>query len=148
MDQDVIEAMLIAIEDDNPDAEVLYEDHGGYVRIHTPWLRRVTRKSLAATLGRSFRLVDLEPSLSGFAGRMRYVGDDALEWHQAADELRRIQWLAYRAKSLSLERDAELASSAKARQCWEEDQAWQPLRETVEKMLSPTTGVRLSRRST
>jgi MmoB/DmpM family len=67
MDQDVIEAMLIAIEDDNPDAEVLYEDHGGYVRIHTPWLRRVTRKSLAATLGRSFRLVDLEPSLSGFA---------------------------------------------------------------------------------
>ena len=48
MDQDIIEAMLIAIEDDNPDAELLYEDRGGYVRIHTPRLCRVTRKSLEA----------------------------------------------------------------------------------------------------
>jgi toluene monooxygenase system protein D len=81
IDQDIIEAMLTAIEDDNPDAEVLYEDRGGYVRIHTPRLCRVTRKSLEAVLGRSFRLADLEPSLSGFAGRMRYVGDEALEWY-------------------------------------------------------------------
>ena len=81
MDQDIIEAILIAIEDDNPDAELLYEDHGGYVRIHTPRLCRVTRKSLEAVLGRSFRLTDLEPSLSGFAGRIRYVGDEALEWY-------------------------------------------------------------------
>jgi toluene monooxygenase system protein E len=56
-------------------------------------------------------------------------------YFQAADELRRIQWAAYRAKSLSLEHDAELASSAHTRQRWEEDSAWQPLRETVEKML-------------
>jgi toluene monooxygenase system protein D len=81
MDQDIIEAVRVAIEDDNPDAELLYEDHGGYVRIHTPRLCRVTRKSLEAVLGRSFRLAELEPSLSGFAGRMRYVGDEALEWY-------------------------------------------------------------------
>jgi toluene monooxygenase system protein E len=56
-------------------------------------------------------------------------------YFQAADELRRIQWVAYRAKSLSLEHGADLASSARARQCWEEDPAWQPLREAVEKML-------------
>jgi toluene monooxygenase system protein E len=56
-------------------------------------------------------------------------------YFQAADELRRIQWLAYRAKSLSLEHNAELASSAHTRQRWEEDATWQPLRETVEKML-------------
>ena len=81
MDQDIIEAVRAAIEDDNPDAELLYEDRGGYVRIHTPRLCRVTRKSLEAVLGRSFRLAELEPSLSGFAGRMRYVGDEALEWY-------------------------------------------------------------------
>jgi toluene monooxygenase system ferredoxin subunit len=80
MDQDLIEAIEIAIEDDNPDAEVLYEDCGGYVRIHTPRLCRITRKSLEAALGRSFRLSELEPTLSGFAGRMRYMGDEALEW--------------------------------------------------------------------
>jgi hypothetical protein len=46
MNQDIIEALLTAIEADNPDAELLYEDHGGYVRIHAPWRCRVTRKSL------------------------------------------------------------------------------------------------------
>jgi toluene monooxygenase system protein E len=57
-------------------------------------------------------------------------------YFQAADELRRIQWLAYRAKSLSLAHDAEeLASSAYTRRRWEEDAAWQPLRKVVEKML-------------
>jgi len=85
MDQDIIEALLIAIEDDNPDAELLYEDRGGYVRIHTPWRCRVTRKSLEAALGRSFRLAELEPSLSAFAGRMRYVGDEAVEWYLDRD---------------------------------------------------------------
>lgn len=81
MDQDIIEALHTAIEDDNPGAELLYEDHGGYVRIHTPWCCRVTRKSLEAALGRSFRLSQLEPSLSAFAGRMRFVDDDTLEWY-------------------------------------------------------------------
>ena len=81
MDQEIIEALLIAIADDNPDAELFYEDHGGYVRIHTPWRFRVTRKSMEAALGRSFRLPELEPSLSAFAGRMRSVGDEALEWY-------------------------------------------------------------------
>ena len=81
MDQDIIEALLTAIEADNPDAELLYEDHGGYVRIHTPRRCRVTRKSLEAALGRPFRLAELEPSLSAFAGRMRFEGDEALEWY-------------------------------------------------------------------
>ena len=81
MNQDIIEALLTAIEADNPEADLLFEDHGGYVRIHTPWRCRVTRKSLEAALGRSCRLSELEPSLSGFAGRMRFVGDELLEWY-------------------------------------------------------------------
>lgn len=81
MNQDIIEALITAIEADNPEAELLYEDHGGYVRIHTPVRCRVTRKSLEEALGRSFRLGDLEPALSGFAGRMRFHGDEALEWY-------------------------------------------------------------------
>ena len=85
MDQDIIEALLTAIQDDNPDAELFYEDRGGYVRIHTPWRCRVTRKTLEAALGRSFRLAELEPSLSAFAGRMRYVGDEAVEWYLDRD---------------------------------------------------------------
>jgi toluene monooxygenase system protein E len=56
-------------------------------------------------------------------------------YFQAADELRRIQRVAYRAKSLSLEHHADLASSTYTRRRWEEDAVWQPLRETFEKML-------------
>jgi toluene monooxygenase system protein D len=81
MNQDVIEALITAIEADNPEAELLIEDHGGYVRIHTPWRCRVTRTHLEAALGRSFRLAELEPALAGFAGRMRTVGDEVLEWY-------------------------------------------------------------------
>src|SRR4029077_19768553 len=81
MNQDIIEALITAIEADNPEAELLYEDHGGYVRLHTHWRCRVSRKSLEAALGLSFGLGELEPSLSGFAGRMRFVGDDLLEWY-------------------------------------------------------------------
>src|ERR1700751_43949 len=81
MDQDIIEAVRAAIEDDNPDAELLYEDRGGYMGLPPPRLCRGTPKTLEAVLGRSFRLAELEPSLSGFAGRMRYVGDEALEWY-------------------------------------------------------------------
>jgi toluene monooxygenase system protein E len=54
---------------------------------------------------------------------------------QAADEMRRIQRLAYRAKSLSFEHYPELASSESTRSIWENDEAWQPLRETLEQLL-------------
>jgi toluene monooxygenase system protein E len=54
---------------------------------------------------------------------------------QAADELRALQWIAYRAKSLSLTHGASLADSAAARSVWEDDPAWQPLREVLERLL-------------
>jgi toluene monooxygenase system protein E len=54
---------------------------------------------------------------------------------QAADELRTLQWIAYRAKSLSLTHGAQLADSAVARDHWENDPAWQPVRKTLEHLL-------------
>jgi len=81
MDGEIIEALLVAIEQDNPERDVFYEDCGAYVRIHAPHRCRLTRKSLEAALGRPFRLAELEPSLSGFAGRIRHHGDEALEWY-------------------------------------------------------------------
>lgn len=55
---------------------------------------------------------------------------------QAADEMRRIQRTAYLAKAISLDTAREdLADSTIARQRWEEDPAWQPLRELVERHL-------------
>jgi toluene monooxygenase system protein E len=54
---------------------------------------------------------------------------------QAADELRALQWIAYRAKSLSLTHGAGLANSASARAIWEDDPAWQPARKALEELL-------------
>jgi toluene monooxygenase system protein D len=79
-DPDVVEALAEAIEKDNPDAEITIDDHAGYVRIHAPWFLRVTRESLEDAAGQAIPLASLEPAIAGFAGRMRYVGDDELHW--------------------------------------------------------------------
>jgi len=56
-------------------------------------------------------------------------------YFQAADELRRVQWAAYRARSLALAHGGELGSSEATRAAWEDDPTWQPLREALETML-------------
>jgi toluene monooxygenase system protein E len=54
---------------------------------------------------------------------------------QAADELRALQWIAYRTKSLSLSHGAQLANSEATRRIWELDEVWQPAREALERLL-------------
>ncbi|TYB66825.1 monooxygenase [Nonomuraea sp. PA05] len=85
-DPDVVDALLTAIEHDNPGKELLVEDHGGYVRIHAPLRLRVTRASLEQATGRAFPLSGLEPAMASFAGRMRYEGDDELIWYLTRED--------------------------------------------------------------
>lgn len=80
MDANLAEAVITAIETDNPDSDVLVDDQGGYIRIVTAGRCRMTRASLEDALGRSFGLHQLEPSLAGFAGRMS-VTDDEVVWY-------------------------------------------------------------------
>ncbi|OJZ73534.1 monooxygenase [Mycobacterium paraffinicum] len=80
-DPEIVSALSEAIEIDNPGAAITVEDHAGYVRIHAPRFLRVTRASLETAAGQSFPLAALEPALAGFAGRIRYVGDDELHWY-------------------------------------------------------------------
>jgi toluene monooxygenase system protein E len=54
---------------------------------------------------------------------------------QAGDELRALQWVAYRAKSLSLTHGTHLANTEETRRIWETDSVWQPARETLERLL-------------
>ena len=81
MDGDIAEALVAAIERDNPGADVRVEDRGGYVRISCPARCVVTRRSLEDVLGHAIRLSELEPALAGFAGRMRFDGDEAIVWY-------------------------------------------------------------------
>lgn len=54
---------------------------------------------------------------------------------QAADEMRRIQRIAYWTKVLANAHGDDLAATATARDAWERAEAWQPLRETLERLL-------------
>ncbi|GAB2994351.1 MmoB/DmpM family protein [Mycobacterium bourgelatii] len=80
-DPDIVAAVIEAAEVDNPDVDITIDDHAGYVRIHAPRFLRITRASLEAAAGQEFPLATLEPALSGFAGRIRYIGDDELHWY-------------------------------------------------------------------
>ena len=80
VDGELCDAVINAIEDDNPGADVEVDDQGGYVKITTPQRCRLTRASLERELGRTFHLPELEINLAGFAGRI-IVGDDEIVWH-------------------------------------------------------------------
>jgi toluene monooxygenase system protein D len=79
-DHEIAEALIVAIENDNPEVEVYVEDRGGYIRIHTERYCRLTRKSLEAALGYSYQLSEIEPNLATFAGRITF-GDDEIIWY-------------------------------------------------------------------
>ena len=55
---------------------------------------------------------------------------------QAADELRRIQRIAYHTKAVADGHDPAIAETATAREPWEQAAAWQPLREVLEQLLT------------
>jgi len=80
MDSELVDAVIEAIEADNPGAEVTVDDQRGYVRIGVPNRCRLSQASLERALGRTFKLSELEPALSAFAGRVR-VGDDEMVWY-------------------------------------------------------------------
>jgi toluene monooxygenase system protein E len=54
---------------------------------------------------------------------------------QAADEMRRIQRIAYTTKLLANGHDDDLAATATARGRWEQSAAWQPMRKLLEELL-------------
>jgi toluene monooxygenase system protein D len=81
LDADLAEAVVAAVEADNPGAEVVVEDQRGYFRINVADRCRLTLASLREALGREdFTLSQLEPALSGFAGRMKAT-DTEIVWY-------------------------------------------------------------------
>jgi toluene monooxygenase system protein D len=80
VDGELADAVISAIEIDNDGADVRVDDQGGYVRISVPQRCVLTRKTLEEELGRDFPLCDLEPALSGFAGRLKQT-DDEISWY-------------------------------------------------------------------
>jgi toluene monooxygenase system protein D len=74
-----IEAIIAAIEEDNPGTEIEIIDRGAYVRIQAQQRMKVTRASIERHIGRQFEMRQLEPMMSAFAGRIETTSD-AILW--------------------------------------------------------------------
>ena len=76
------EAVIEAIEADNPDRDVLVLDRDDYVRIHTSRQCRLTQASLERSLGQPFPLAALEIDMPSFKGRLSTRTDEYI-WFYA-----------------------------------------------------------------
>lgn len=77
---DLADAVIAAVERDNPEADVIVDDQGGYIRIAVEDRCVLTRSTLEDELGRSFPLNELEPALASFAGRVSQT-DTEMVWY-------------------------------------------------------------------
>ena len=84
MSEDV-EAIIAAIEADNPGTEIEVIDRGAYVRIQAQQRLKVTPASIERHIGRSFEMRQLEPMMPAFAGRIETTSD-AILWSFKREE--------------------------------------------------------------
>ena len=84
MSEDV-EAIIAAIEEDNPGTEIEVIDRGAYVRIQAQQRMKVTRASIERHIGRPFEMRQFEPMMSAFAGRIETTSD-AILWSFKREE--------------------------------------------------------------
>lgn len=68
---EIAEAVIDAVEADNPGQDVVVLDRGDYLRIHTSRECRLTKASLTHFLGRPYELAALEIDMPSFKGRLR-----------------------------------------------------------------------------
>lgn len=67
--------VIEAAEEDNPDKVIRVEDKIAYVRIDTDGELILRRETLERTLGRPFKMSELELQLGSFAGRIETTAD-------------------------------------------------------------------------
>ena len=80
-----VEAIIAAIEEDNPGTEIEVIDRGAYVRIQAEQQMKVTRASIERYIGRTFEMRQLEPMMPAFAGRIETTSD-AILWSFKREE--------------------------------------------------------------
>jgi toluene monooxygenase system protein D len=72
---EMADAVIRALEEDNPGKQFVIEDHLAYVRIETEGECVVRRSTLERALGRPFQMPELEVNLTSFSGRIETTDD-------------------------------------------------------------------------
>jgi len=71
----ITDGVIEAAQEDNPGKTIRVDDKGAYVRIDTDGEMILRRKTLEETLGRPFKMSELEVNLGSFAGRIETTDD-------------------------------------------------------------------------
>lgn len=108
-----------------------YEALDHDAQLDPSWVETLNRIYLPARY--AYHVLQITSLYVGQLAPSAYITNAA--FFQGADELRTLQWTAYRAKSLSLSHGTHLANTEATRRIWESDEAWQPARETLERLL-------------
>jgi len=74
------EAMIDAIEEDNPESDVFVLDRDDYIRIHTTTECRLRRETLARHVGKTIDLNHVEVEMPSFKGRLE-TRVDQYRWY-------------------------------------------------------------------
>jgi toluene monooxygenase system protein D len=77
---EMADAMIQALEEDNPGKQFNVQDHIAYVRIETEGECIVRRETLERALGRAVQMPEIEVSLTSFAGRIE-TNDDYMRFY-------------------------------------------------------------------
>ena len=72
---EVADAVVEALQEDNPGKEFTVEDRVAYVRAETEGECVVRAETVAKVLGRPFRIAELEVNLTSFSGRIETTDD-------------------------------------------------------------------------
>jgi toluene monooxygenase system protein D len=73
-------AALEAIEIDNPNKDIVIDDHRTYVRVEADGGMIIRKKTMEEVLGRPFQMAELEVNLSGFSGQIE-THEDYMRWY-------------------------------------------------------------------
>lgn len=77
---DIANAALEAIEIDNPDKDIVINDHRTYVRVEADGGIIIRKKTMEEVLGRPFQMAELEVNLTGFSGQIE-THEDYMRWY-------------------------------------------------------------------
>ncbi len=79
---DITAGVIEAAHEDNPGKEIRVDDKMAYVRIDTDGELVLRRATLERTLGRPFRMAELEVNLGSFAGRIETTDEYVRFYYQ------------------------------------------------------------------
>ena len=72
---DIADAVVDAARDDNPDREVIVENHSAYLRLKVEQEMVLRRATIEDYLGRPFQMWELQPEMAAIAGLVEMSND-------------------------------------------------------------------------